>query len=107
MPKKRFNSKAAAYLYTIHIAGDPAKEQAYEVEIINAEIARKIYELRTRIGLMQQELAARVGTTESAISRLEDADHEGHSVSMIKQIAEALDIRIEIRFLPAKRLKTA
>jgi predicted transcriptional regulator len=107
MPKRQFNSQASAYLYKKYIAGDPLREQAYEEEVINAEIARKIYELRTKAGLTQQELASRVGTTKSAISRLEDADYEGHSLSMMKRIAEALDKRIEIRFLPAKRLKTA
>jgi hypothetical protein len=37
----------------------------------------------------------------------EDADYEGHSLSMLKRIAEALDKRVEIRFRPAKRLRTA
>ena len=41
------------------------------------------------------------------ICRLEDADYEGHSLSMLKRIAEVLDKRVEIRFLPAKRLRTA
>jgi DNA-binding XRE family transcriptional regulator len=107
MAKTKFNSKASAYLYKQYIAGDPAREQVYEEEVINAEIARKIYDLRTKAGLTQQELASRVGTTKSAISRLEDADYEGHSLSMLKRIAEALDKRVEIRFLPAKRRKTA
>ena len=71
------------------------------------EIARKIYGLRTKAGLTQQELGDRVGTSKSAICRLEDADYEGHSLSMPKRIAEALDKRVEIRFLPAKRLRTA
>ena len=107
MPKKQFSSRASAYLYKRYIAGDPVREQAYEEEVINAEIARKIYELRIKAGLTQQELASRVGTSKSAICRLEDADYEGHSLSMMKRIAEALDKRIEIRFLPAKKLKIA
>jgi transcriptional regulator with XRE-family HTH domain len=55
-------------------------------------MARKIYDLRTKAGLTQQELAARVGTTRSAISRLEDADYNGHLPSMLKRIAEALEL---------------
>lgn len=73
---------------------------------INAEIARKIYRLRTKARLTQQQLADRVGTSKSAICS-EDADYEGHSLSILKRIAEALDKRVEIRFLPAKRLRTA
>jgi transcriptional regulator with XRE-family HTH domain len=89
------------------VSGDPAREQAYEEEVINAEIARKIYALRTKAGLTQQELAARVGTTKSAICRLEDADYDGHSLSMLKRIAEAFDKRVQIRFVSAKKLKVA
>jgi len=99
----KFHSKVSKYLYNRFIAGDPKREAEYEEEVINAEIARKIYQLRTKAGLTQQELADRVGTSKSAISRLEDADYEGHSLSMLKRIATALDKRLEIRFLPAKR----
>ena len=107
MPKKKFSSQASAYLYKRYIAGDPAREQAYEEEVINAEIARKIYDLRTKAGITQQELASRVGTSKSAICRLEDADYDGHSLTMMKRIAEALDKRVEIRFVPAKKLRIA
>jgi DNA-binding XRE family transcriptional regulator len=107
MPQKHFHSGASQFLYNRYIAGDRRREEEYDEEVINAEIARKIYQLRTKAGLTQQELAARVGTSKSAISRLEDADYEGHSLSMLKRIAEALNKRVEIRFLPAKRLKTA
>ncbi len=107
MLRKKFHSKASQFLYNRYIAGDSKREEEYEEEVINAHIARKIYELRTKAGLTQQELADRVGTSKSAICRLEDADYEGHSLFMLKRIAEALDKRVEIRFVPAKRLRTA
>jgi predicted transcriptional regulator len=107
MAEKKFHSKASQFLYNRYIAGDPKREGEYEEEVINAEIARKIYTLRTKAGFTQQELAERVGTSKSAICRLEDADYDGHSLSMLKRIAEALDKCVEIRFLPAKRLRTA
>ena len=107
MEQKRFHSGASKYLYDRYISGDSRREGEYEEEVINAEIARKIYQLRTRAGLTQEDLAKRVGTSKSAICRLEDADYEGHSLSMLRRIAEALGKRVEIRFLPAKRLRTA
>lgn len=107
MARKNFQSKASQFLYNRYIAGDAKREEEYEEEVINAEIARKIHALRTKAALTQQELADRVGTSKSAICRLENADYEGHSLSMLKRIAEALDNRVEIRFLPAKRLRTA
>src|SRR5690349_7398679 len=102
MSKKELHSAASRFLYDRFIAGDPRREREYEEEAINAEIARKIYGLRTKAGLTQQQLAARVGTSKSAICRLEDADYEGHSLFMLKRIAEALDKRVEIRFVSPK-----
>lgn len=83
-PKKKFHSNASKFLYNRFIAGDGERDEEYEEEVINADIARKIYDLRTKAGLTQQELAARVGTTKSAICRLEDANYEGHSLSMLQ-----------------------
>jgi transcriptional regulator with XRE-family HTH domain len=56
-----------------------------------------------KAGLSQRELARRVGTSASAICRLEDADYDGHSLYMLKRIAQALDRRVEIRFVPIRR----
>jgi ribosome-binding protein aMBF1 (putative translation factor) len=73
-----------------------------EQERANLDIARKIYELRTKARLSQAELARKVGTTQSVISRLEDADYNGHSLAMLRRIASALEKRVEIRFVPNK-----
>jgi ribosome-binding protein aMBF1 (putative translation factor) len=105
--KRKLRSAALQWTYDRYIGRDPKHIREYEEEVLNAEIARKIYDLRTKTGLSQRELAKRVGTTASAICRLEDADYEGHSLFMLKRIAEALDRRVEIRFMPIKRLKTA
>ena len=86
------------------VAGkDPAMRQAFEEEVANREIAQKIFQLRNKARLSQAELARRVGTTQSVISRLEDADYEGHSLAMLSRIAAALQRRVEIRFVPRKR----
>jgi len=66
---------------------------------INAAVAQLIYAARTQAGLSQADLAGRIGTKQSVISRLEDADYEGHSLSMLHRIAVALGQSIEIRFL--------
>jgi ribosome-binding protein aMBF1 (putative translation factor) len=107
LPKRRFRSSTVQYLYDRYVGNDPKRIEEYEQEVLNAEIARKIYDLRTKAGLSQRDLAKKVGTSASVICRLEDADYDGHSLSMLKRIAEALDKRVEIRFVPAKRLRTA
>ncbi len=105
-PKSR--TDAVEILHRRYYAGRPQRLIALEEARANAEIARKIYALREKAGLTQQQLAKLVGTTASVICRLEDADYEGHSLSMLRRIGAALNKRVEIRFLPADRkLKTA
>ena len=82
---------------------DPQMQQRFEEEVANREVACKIYQLRQQAGLSQAELARRVGTTQSVISRLEDADYEGHSLAMLNRIAAAVERRVEIRFVRRKR----
>jgi transcriptional regulator with XRE-family HTH domain len=55
----------------------------------NDEIARKIYGLRTKAGLMQAQLGRLIGTTASVICRLEDADYVEPSFAMLRRIATA------------------
>ena len=56
---------------------------------------------RTRAGLTQTQLAELIDTKQPVIARLEDADYEGHSLSMLQRIAEALGQRLEVSFVPA------
>jgi len=78
-----------------------------EQEQANLDVAREIYELRIKAKLSQAELARKVGTTQSVISRLEDADYDGHSLAMLRRIASALEKRVEIRFVPSPKLQHA
>ena len=75
---------------------DPQRKASVEAERINAQVARMIYDRRNDAGLTQKELAQLVGTTQSVISRLEDADYDGHSLSMLSRIAEALKQKMTI-----------
>ena len=76
-------------------------KQALEQARASAEIARRLYELRDEAGLTQAELAELVGTSRTVITRLEDDDYDGHSLSMLRRVAAALNKRIEIRFVTA------
>jgi DNA-binding XRE family transcriptional regulator len=76
-------------------------KQALEQARASAEIARRLYELRDEAGLTQAELAELVGTSRTVITRLEDDDYDGHSLSMLRRVAAALNKRIEIRFVAA------
>lgn len=85
----------------------PEMADLLEQERANLDIARKIYDLRTKAKLSQAELAKKVGTTQSVISRLEDADYDGHSLAMLRRIASALEKRVEIRFVSGHKLQNA
>jgi ribosome-binding protein aMBF1 (putative translation factor) len=84
------------------LAASPRLRAAVEKERLNGAIASLIYDARTEAGLTQRKLAELVGTHQSVIARLEDADYGGHSLSMLKKIAEALGRRLAIRFEPLK-----
>ena len=100
--KRKPTTDAVEILHRRYYEGHLERLATLEEERANAEIARKIYTLRTKAGLTQRQLAKRVGTSASAICRLEDGDYEGHSLAMLRRIAAALDKRVEIRFLPAR-----
>src|SRR3954469_24512908 len=102
MPRPR--SETLGYLYDRFIGDDPERVASFENAKANAEVAGAIYALRTEAGLSQRALAERVGTTASVICRLEDADYDGHSLSMLRRVAAALGRRVEIRFPPANEV---
>jgi transcriptional regulator with XRE-family HTH domain len=97
--KKRTNS-AVEILHKRYIEGDPERKVEIQQERVSSEIARLIYDLRKSAGLTQKQLAEMVGTTQSVISRLEDADYEGHSFSMLERIAKTLNKQIKVSCAP-------
>src|SRR5262250_3068505 len=97
--KRKPTTDAVEILHRRYFEGKPEMMAMLEEAHVEDEIARKIYNLRTEAGLTQRELAKLVGTSASAICRLEDADYEGHSMAMLKRIAAALSKRVEIRFV--------
>jgi DNA-binding XRE family transcriptional regulator len=101
--KKTIRSGALQHAFDRYVGKSPESIRQFEEEVVNAEIAGKVYDLRIKAGFSQRELAKRVGTSASAICRIEDADYEGHSLYLLKRIAEALDQRVEIRFVPVRR----
>jgi ribosome-binding protein aMBF1 (putative translation factor) len=100
---KRARSPALRHLRDRYIGNDPKRLASVEEERANLDIACKIYDLRTKAGLSQRELARRIGTSAANICRLENADYQGHSLSMLRRVAAALEMRVDVRFLPIRR----
>ena len=103
-PKAETKKPTDAVAILDRMAGDsPELRRLTEEARVNAAVAQLIYAARTKAGLSQAELAERIGTKQSVISRLEDADYEGHSLNMLHRIAVALGKCIEIRFLAPEK----
>ena len=79
------------------LAKDPSFRGMVEAERLNSRVARLIYDARIEAKLTQKQLAELAGTTQPVIARLEDADYDGHSLTMLRRIAEALGRRVDVR----------
>ncbi|WP_221090356.1 helix-turn-helix domain-containing protein [Deinococcus aquaedulcis] len=51
-----------------------------------------------RAGISQAELARRMGTSRSAVHRLLNPFYWGHSLELLRRVAEALDARVHVTF---------
>jgi ribosome-binding protein aMBF1 (putative translation factor) len=99
----RPRSPALEDLYDRFVGDAPERVASYQHALANAQVSAAIHNLRVAAGLTPRELAAKVGTSASVISRLEDVDDEGHSLSMLRRVAEALGHQVEIRLTPVPK----
>ncbi|NVM25272.1 MAG: helix-turn-helix transcriptional regulator [Desulfobacterales bacterium] len=67
------------------------------------DVAMQLAALRKVSGLSQKELAKLVGTSQQQISRLESSSYEGHSLRMIRRVAEALGASVRVQIQQNKR----
>lgn len=61
---------------------------------------REMLAARARLGLTQEAVAELMGTTKSAISRLEAAGKHAPSLTTLKKYARAVGCHLEIKFVP-------
>lgn len=77
------------------LANDPEFRAAYEASRPAFEFRRQLICARLSSGLTQAQLAERIGTKQSSISRLEGGDTEP-SFDMLRRLAAALNVSFEI-----------
>ena len=73
-----------------------AKHRPCKRNELNVSVARMIHDARLRAGLTQAELGERISTRQQAIARLEDPNYDGHSLRVLKRIADALSLRLTV-----------
>jgi DNA-binding XRE family transcriptional regulator len=77
--------------------GDPVYRAQRETRAAYREIAWMLIRYRTNHGLTQQQLAERVGTSYSQISRIESGRQKTNLDTLLR-IAHALDLKVVIGF---------
>jgi transcriptional regulator with XRE-family HTH domain len=65
------------------------------------DVSLQIVRLRESAGLTQKQLAQRLHTTQQQVSRLESPSYEGHSLSMLRRVAVALNAKVRVVLEPA------
>lgn len=76
---------------------NPAFRKAYEESRLEYEIARSIIRARIEKGLTQKQLADKLNTKQSVISRVESANTTP-SLSLLKRLAQALNTTLQVQF---------
>lgn len=79
---------------------DPKTDPNVQAFAEDFRIAQMIYDARHAAGMTQNDLAAAIGTTQSVISQMEDADYQGHSLTMLRRIATALKMTLRVELAP-------
>src|SRR3989337_1920072 len=72
---------------------------AYEALAVEYAVANEMLNARARAGLTQEVVASRMGTTKSAVSRLESAGKHAPSLTSLKKYAAAVGCDIESRLV--------
>jgi len=75
---------------------DPDFERRFRKAGEAWDVAIQIASLRKKSGLSQKDLARRLGTSQQQISRLESPSYEGHSLSMLRRVAEVLGATVHV-----------
>lgn len=90
-----------------HLDFEVWEKEALKYPLLKAEYDRQqpefaviqaLIDARIKKSLTQKQLAKKMGTTQSAISRLEKGN-VSPTVDFLKKLAEATDSRLDIRFL--------
>jgi DNA-binding XRE family transcriptional regulator len=77
-------------------------DEAYAALELEYQVIGQLLKARTKAGLTQDAVAQRMGTTKSAVSRLESAGKHAPSLSTLKRYAEAVGCDLQIKLVPQK-----
>ena len=76
--------------------------EAYDALELEYQVADQLLKARARAGLTQDAVAEIMGTTKSAVSRLEAAGKHAPSLSTLKRYAHAVGCKLQVKLVPEK-----
>jgi len=99
-PQRVPTDDAVTIIHRRYIEGNPELEAYLIEERERLLLAGRIYDLRVNAGMSYAELAKKIGVPTSTIVRLEDTDYERHSLPLLRKIAAAFGMRLELNIVP-------
>lgn len=91
-------AKKIAETYLSKLMRNKEFEKRFNREYQNLLVSEQIASLRHGAHLTQQDLAERIHTTKSAISRYESAKYRNYSINLLDKIARACNAELKIFF---------
>lgn len=76
--------------------------EAYDGLELEYRLANQLLKARARAGLTQDAVAERMGTTKSAISRLEASGKHTPSLATLQRYARAVGCELQVKLVPQK-----
>jgi len=76
-------------------------KKSFEEEYERLSIGKELLKIRKQAGLTQAQVAKKIGTTASAISRYENATYDRYELQTLKKIVEACGAKLQLNFLRA------
>lgn len=98
--KHRFESASLQHLYDKYVDGKAELETIFDEELSSAKLAHQLYMLRKRSKLVQAQVAELADTSTSVISRLENPEYDGHSLTTLKKVAAIYGHEVRLQFVP-------
>jgi DNA-binding XRE family transcriptional regulator len=77
-------------------------KEAYAELEVEYQVIDQLLKARTRAGLTQDAVAERMGTTKSAVSRLEGSGKHAPSLGTLRRYARAVGCELQVKLVPQK-----
>ena len=93
--KKKKTNDVVEILRNLH-GNDPVREARVEEELMKIRLLQMFVQMREEAGITQAELARRMRTTQSVISRIESGNYQRITISTLLKAAVATNHKLKV-----------